>query len=215
MKRYILLLTILILLSGCATNRGVVSLQIPKANKPTRLNDESIFIKSVTDNRIFQEKPSSPDIPSLGFGGADSSSTDIKKRAIARKRNTYGKALGDILLEENQTVESIIKDSLIQSFYELGYDVIGKKDNVDAETIIVEASIEKFWAWMNPGFWAITISSEIETIITATNSQGNPKEIYVKSQGKFQTANGGNWLEVMNECQQQFNDKTKELFSAK
>ena len=211
-KTFLAIAIISLLLGGCATNRGIVSLQIPEFSMSTNSNGKIIFINSVTDNRTFQQNPSSPDIPSLGFGGADNTSSDLKKRAIARKRNTYGKALGDILLEENQTVESIIKKSLTKSFHELGYEVIDKKENVKTNTIIVDTSIDKFWSWMNPGFWAITLSSEIETKITLTNPKDKTKEIYVKSQGNYQVASGGNWIEIMNKSLQQFNEKVKENF---
>lgn len=211
-KTFLAIAIISLLLGGCATNRGIVSLQIPEFSMSTNSNGKTIFINSVTDNRTFQQNPSSPDIPSLGFGGADNTSSDLKKRAIARKRNTYGKALGDILLEENQTVESIIKKSLTKSFHELGYEVIDKKENVKTNTIIVDTSIDKFWSWMNPGFWAITLSSEIETKITLTNPKDKTKEIYVKSQGNYQVASGGNWIEIMNKSLQQFNEKVKENF---
>lgn len=200
-------------LSGCATDRAVVNLKIPEANIAPQSNGKSIFIGAVTDNRTFEENPSSPDIPSLGFGGAGSASDDLKKRAIARKRNSFGKALGDILLPENQTVESTIRDSLTRSFRELGYEVIPKKENLKADTIIIDTSIQKFWSWMNPGFVAITLSSEIGTKIVVSNQQDKPKEIYVKSDGKYQASTEGNWLETMNECLQQFNIKVKERFS--
>ncbi len=211
-KTFLTITILSLLLGGCATNRGIVSLQIPESSMATQSNGKTIFIKSVTDNRSFQQKPSSPDIPSLGFGGAENASNELKKRAIARKRNAYGKALGDILLEENQTVESIIRKSLTKSFHELGYEVIAKKENLKEDTIIVDTSIEKFWSWMNPGFWAITLSSEIETKITFTNHKEETKEIYVKSQGNYQVASGGNWIEIMNKSLQQYNDKVKENF---
>ncbi|MBU4287189.1 MAG: flagellar biosynthesis protein [Proteobacteria bacterium] len=214
-KTFIIITFILLFLGGCATSRGIVNLQIPKANIPTQSNGKSIFIRSVTDDRTFQQNPSTPDIPSLGFGGAGTASNELKKRAIARKRNTYGKALGDILLKENQTVESIIKDSLTKSFYELGYEVIDKKETMETNIIIIDVSIEKFWSWMNIGFWALTLSSEIETKITLTNPKDETKEIYVKSEGNYQIASGKNWLEIMNKSLQQFDDKVKEHFSSK
>jgi len=214
-KTFIIATFISLILGGCATNRGVVSLQIPQANVAKQSNGETIFIRSVTDNRAFQESPSSPDIPSLGFGETGTASNDLKKRAIARKRNTYGKALGDILLKENQTVESIVKDSLTKSFYEAGYEVIENKEQLKDNTIIIDTSIEKFWSWMNPGFWAISLTSEIGTKISISNIHDKPKEIYVQSQGNFQVANEGNWLEIINESLQKFNDKVREQFSAK
>ena len=80
-------------------------IQLPSNSATVNANGKEIFIESVTDERIFQENPKSQDIPSLGLGGSANATEIIRKRAIGRKRNTYGKALGDILLEEGQTVE--------------------------------------------------------------------------------------------------------------
>ena len=203
---------VVLFLGGCATNRGVVSLQISEPKTPSNFNGKTICINSVTDDRTFQQNPPSADIPSIGFGGADNASKELKKRAIARKRNGFGKALGDILLEEDQTVESVVKKALTKGFCELGYKVIDKKEKAKTDTIIVDVSITKFWSWMNPGFWAISLSSEIETKITLTKPKNETKVIHVKSHGKYQTASGGNWIEVMKKSLQKFNEKLKENF---
>jgi hypothetical protein len=214
-KAFLLVTFIALFFGGCATSRGIVSIQLPEANIAKQSNGQTIFIRSVTDARVFEQKPDSPDIPSLGFGGADTASNDLKKRAVARKRNGYGKALGDILLEENQTVESVVKDSLIRSFSEAGYEVITNKDNLKTNTVIVDTSIEKFWSWMNLGFWSITLNSEIGTKITIANDPGKPKNVFVKSEGHYQVASEKNWMAIMNKSLEQFNDKVKEQFSSK
>jgi hypothetical protein len=38
---------------------------------------------------------------------------EVKARAIGRKRNTYGKALGDMVLEGGQTVEGVVREYLV------------------------------------------------------------------------------------------------------
>jgi uncharacterized lipoprotein YajG len=159
-----LIVVFMLTLTSCATNRGVVRLDVPAPTMETPLNGKTVIINSVTDNRQFQENPKTQDIPSLGFGGAAGSSADIKKRSIGRKRNSFGKALGDILLEEGQTVETVITSALKRSFSEKGYKILEGQNQTD-NTIVVDASIEKFWAYMTPGFWAITLSSDISTDI--------------------------------------------------
>lgn len=219
MKRIVIsviLLFLSILLVSCATNRGIVNLKLPDAKVISQANGSQVFIKSVSDDREFQENPKTQDVPSLGFGGAANASIDIKKRAIARKRNGFGKALGDILLEKNQTVETVISDALKRSFAELGYEVLRNQEEITKETIVIDASIEKFWAYMTPGFWAITLSSEISTnlLITIADNDGNYKEeIYVKSDGKYQIASGRNWMEIMHKSIQKYMEQVKIVFS--
>ena len=206
----------LLLLSGCATNRSVLSLDLPDTGVETPQNGSNVFIKAVSDQRVFQEKPKTPDIPSLGFGGAESAANELKKRAVGRKRNGYGKALGDIVLEENQNVETVIKTALKQAFVESGYSAIEAEEDIDSNTIIVEAKIEKFWAYMTPGFWALTLTSDVSTDLTLTSKTINGpevKKINVKSEGKYQSASESNWMEIIKESLTQYVAKTKEILS--
>ena len=164
-------------LAGCATNRGLVSLPIPTSDSAAPSNGKQIYIRSVTDKRVFEEAPKSPDIPSLD--PSEPQSEQIKLRAVARKRNTFGKGLGDIILNEGQTVETVIHDALRRALMENGYTVVEKNDNAKSSQIL-DVEINKFWSWMNPGFWAITLSTEIATDIAVTDSKDSEKKtIYV------------------------------------
>jgi Uncharacterized lipoprotein len=198
-------------LNGCATSRGVVSLATPTSDKLTTSKGIEIYIHSVVDKRIFEAAPKSPNIPSLD--PAEPQNDTIKLRAIARKRNTFGKGLGDILLNEGQTVESVIHDSLRQAFIESGYTVIENNANRSASSHVVEVQINKFWSWMNPGFWAITLSTEIATDITVKKANdGDNKTIYVKASDSFQTGVDGNYLSVMNSALKDYISEVKTKF---
>ena len=208
---YLLVLGMILFLTGCATNRGIVTIEMPKASI-VNTNGKKIFIESVSDKRIFENNPKTQDIPSLGFGGAAKATEDIKKRAIARKRNGFGKAMGDILLDEGQTVESVIRESLNTSFTELGYQIVDKMDSGSKDTIIVNATIEKFWAYMTPGFWALTLTSEIATNLTVETYKNNKKqieEISVKSENKCQLASERNWMKTIQLSVKKYIEKVK------
>lgn len=198
-------------LAGCATSRGIVSLATPAAEKIAPSKGIEIYIQPVADKRIFEEAPKSPDIPSLD--PSEPQSDAIRLRAVARKRNTFGKGLGDILLVEGQTVESVIYDCLRQAFIESGYTVIEKPTDMSKSPYVVEVQINKFWSWMNPGFWAITLSTEIATDITVIKaSDGDKKTISVKAADHFQTAVEGNWLSVMNSALKEYISEVKKNF---
>lgn len=199
----LLAVVFLLIATGCATNRGIVSLQQPPPTVSSTLNGQQIFIKRVSDQREFQENPKTQDIPSLGFGGSASASEDVKKRAIARKRNGYGKAMGDILLKDGQTVETVINDALLRAFSGQGYTVLKNAAEVTPDTLIIDASIDKFWAYMTPGFWAIHLTCDISTTlqVASTTSGTNPPEIITVNEARgFQTASEGNWLEVLRQA---------------
>ena len=199
-------------LTGCATSRGFISLAIPTSDNVTTSTGVEVYIHSVVDKRIFEEAPKTPNIPSLDPSEPQDERT--KLRAIARKRNTFGKGLGDILLKEGQTIESVIHDSLRQAFVESGYNVIENKDNTSQRSQIVDVEVNKFWSWMNPGFWAITLSTEIETNISIKGNDADKKTIYVKVADHFQTGVEGNWVSVMNAALKAYISEIKAKFRA-
>lgn len=204
----------MILLSGCATNRSVLSLSLPAPEIEAQQTGSKVFIKAVSDQRVFQENPRTQDIPSLGFGGAANTAQELKKRAVGRKRNSFGKALGDILLQENQNVETVIRSALQQAFKEKGFTVITDEGRVDSDTIIAEAKIEKFWAYMTPGFWAIALTSDIATELSLTSPGTNKvKTISVKAEDNYQVATDGNWQEIIDQALVQYINKAKDVLS--
>jgi hypothetical protein len=147
---------ILLSVAGCATSRGVVDIRIPVTLASAAAR--TVKLVEVLDNRSFQRKPSDPSIPSLK--GAEIQDRAITSRAVARKRNSYGKALGDILLPEGRTVEALVTDALTAAFSEAGYRVVQRDEAGYEEATAVTADIEQFWAWFSPGFWAAHLEFE-------------------------------------------------------
>ncbi len=146
--------------SGCATSRGILDVRIKEPGNPA--SGPAIAIVHVTDNRVFEEAPRKPSIPSLK--GKEIDDKTITSRAIARKRNGYGKAIGDILLPEGRTVENVVREALVKSFREAGYRVSRRGLGIQQNTAVpVEAEIEQFWSWVVPGFWSISMEFEKRT----------------------------------------------------
>jgi|TARA_B100001964_G_scaffold152560_1_gene167923 hypothetical protein len=154
---------VLVLLgSGCATNRGILDLNV---GVPDNISSgQAVEIVRVTDRRVFQLAPNKPSIPSLK--GGEIMDKSITSRAIARKRNGFGKALGDILLPEGKTVEDLTREALTRAFREAGYSVIDNSTESPGNITKIEADIEQFWAWFTPGFWAVKLDFEAKVKIT-------------------------------------------------
>jgi len=199
----------IVLSSGCAINRSEIELNIPEAVEIPMKTGKQVFIKSVVDNRIFEKRPMVPNIPSLN--PSKERNKDIEKRAVARKRNGLGKAIGDILLKEGQTVESVIRESLKQGFLENGFDVLENAEQSSPSTYIVDAKINKFWSWMNPGKVVVmTISTEINTDIQLKKStEGRTETISVEFTRHFATISDRNWIKVMQGALNEFIAKVK------
>jgi uncharacterized lipoprotein YajG len=206
-------IAMIMLLAGCATSRSVVEVQVPvsaseAASTALPPNGKSFYINSVKDNRIFQEKPSSPNIPSMD--PSEASSDSIKLRAVGRKRNTYGKALGDILLKEGDTTETLIASSVRKAFTDKGYKVLEQSEKVPPDAYVVDVEISQFWAWMNPGFWALTLSAEIATDISIKSGEETQKQsVQVKSSDHFQTGMESNYIQVISDALKQYIQELK------
>jgi len=148
-------------LAGCATGRDVITPKFDAASNPAQ--GVPVRIEKVEDARIFQVKPGSPSTPSL----MDDNLSDepIRSRAIARKRNGYGMALGDILLPEGQTVAKLTETVIARSFRENGFRVVAASDPDYARATPVNVRINKLWAWLEMGF-VLGVASNYEVVLT-------------------------------------------------
>jgi uncharacterized lipoprotein YajG len=208
------LVMVLAMMTGCATNRSIVSLERPETGAAVQPSGKTVYIKEVADKREFQDNPPSQEIPSLGFEGASAATDAVKKRAIGRKRNTFGKAIGDFLLEEGQTVESVVGAALRHAFKNMGYTPVSSPAEVKADTVVVSASVEKFWTYMTPGFWALTLSCDIATTVTVEKAGGIKKEtVSVKQDGSYQIGTESNYMEVVNQALDSYEKKVADNFS--
>ena len=145
MVRRVLAVMALVLLAGCATNRAEVSVNVlPPGNTqtPAPSNGKKVYISAV-DSRVFQIKPSSFDIPSLKYDEIDD--TSITARAIARKRNNFNMAIGDVLLPQGRTVSGLVGDAVATAYRQAGYEVVSAPGALDVRQVNV--NIIEFWSW--------------------------------------------------------------------
>lgn len=184
-------------LVGCATSRSEIKLQAPTVAPSPAASAKTgrvVVIKSVVDERVFEQAPPDPSTPSLGFGGSDTATAQVKSQAIGRKRNGFGKALGDVLLQQGQTVQDVVRKNLALALQQSGYQV-KTQDDAGTNPVVLDVHIKKFWSWFQPGFWAITLHSDIATTLQA-EGQGAPIEIEVHAEDKRQMATDKAWMEI-------------------
>lgn len=186
-----------VLLAGCATSRSEIRLPGTAAATPTTSQastGRAVVIRSVKDERVFEQAPRTPSTPSLGFEGALQASDEVKARAVARKRGGFGQAMGDVLLEKGQTVTGLVKENLAAAFVQAGYRVVDDTATAGPAPLVVDVRVKQFWAWFQPGFWAITLNANIETSIEAT---GSPLNVNVHAEESRQLATDSAWLEIV------------------
>lgn len=179
-------------LSGCAVTRSEVKIGAQPVE--TAVPDAArapIVIGSVVDARKFESAPKDPSIPSLGTeGGGD----DAKARAVGRKRNTYGMALGDVLLEPGNSVANVVRRQLTIALGQAGYRVV--EAGAEKAAPVVDVSIHQFWNWITPGFWAITVSTLVATDFTV-QGRAAPVSIVVRNAEPSLAVTDGVWMEAI------------------
>lgn len=150
-------------LGACATSRSVVQIEEPDTiENPTE--GVEVRILEVNDKRQFEIDPPRPDIPSLANDEIDDDA--ITARAYARKRNTYGMALGDVLIPEGKTVADAIARTVENGFQAAGYRVLTPADPNYDKAADVKVDIAEFWSWIEPG-WEITVHNRTDVILSS------------------------------------------------
>lgn len=191
------LLFVSALLGGCATSRSELKIAAPDATSSTPVTKQrAVVIRSVRDERQFAEKPADPSVPSLGSGGVTAASDAVKARAIGRKRNGFGMALGDVLLDDGQTVTGLVRDNLSSAFRQAGYRVAPDAASAGASPLLVDVRIRKFWAWFTPGMMTITLAAHIETDVVISDA-GTTTMVSVKATDDRMAATEGAWAEIV------------------
>jgi hypothetical protein len=195
MKLHLLLLLSLAAVltqTGCVTGRRTFSVPIP-TDAHTTATKGPIYISSVTDDRVFQNKPRDPSTPSID-GDVTSMSAEQKNHMIGRQRNTWGHAMGDIALADGDTVTNRAKALVEEGLRRKGYEI--SEDPAAPASLAI--SVEEFWAWMSPGAFALSFEAKVTTKLTLKNEHGTAKTT-VRGHGlnHGQFVKDGNWLEAL------------------
>ena len=175
-------------LSACVTGTRKIELSVPES---VSTNDKSgeVYIDTISDNRVFEAKPSDPSTPSVN-GDLNSLSKDQLAQLIGRQRNGYGKAMGDVSLPDGQSVVDETRDLLAKGLQSRGYTV----SNNSNAPIKIDAAIDKFWGWFSPGFWSVSFETRISTNLEVKTKDG-VKTVLVEGYGRNngQVASDANW----------------------
>lgn len=207
-----------LLFVGCAANRSELSLTtqstaLDKAAIQTDANAPVAVLRSVVDQRVYEQAPRDPSTPSLGFEGADKASDELKARAIGRKRNGYGMAMGDLVLEEGDTVTSLVRAELEAALTQAGYRVVAEQDaRAQADALIIDVEVKEFWTWLQPGFWSLKLHAKILTDLSISN-QSQPVVTSVRTYESRSFATDDAWMSVIQKALNEYREKTSNHFA--
>jgi len=135
-------------LGACALTRSEVAVVQNAAADPAA--GIVVVIAPPLDQREFSDAPAYPSMPSLKEP-SQLGDKQITSRAIGRKRNTFGAALGDVLLAPPQTVASLVGDAVRNGLRDAGYRVVDGGDAANAAAPRVTVRVIEFWNWTTPG----------------------------------------------------------------
>lgn len=193
-KGFLLLSIVVLVLSGCAVSRSIVDIKVSPGTNPA--NGKEVKIVQITDGRKFEVAPKTQSIPSLNE--EEIKDSKITSRAIGRKRNTYGKAMGDFMLPEQRTVQDLVREAMTKALREKGYSVVEQSSANYQNVLSLEADIGQLWTYITPGFWSLTL--EFETIVRIKGNvfpTSNEEEIRGYAQMSVQTGAESNWIETI------------------
>ena len=170
MKNLLLVVFAAFALCGCAPKGIFVSL--PDEQAPSSISKKTkIYIESVKDVRAFENDPKQASIPSLYKHNVNEVSAKEKQKYIGRTRNGYGKGLWNVILENKQRTTSVVRARIEDAFRSNGYQVIKNENEIDKDTISVNARIVKFWSYISLGFSKVGLNMDIDTLLSVKDKE--------------------------------------------
>ncbi|MGO4304226.1 flagellar biosynthesis protein [Cupriavidus sp. RAF12] len=198
------------IVAGCAVGRDTIDVPAPHGNNPA--SGKLVRIESVLDKREFQAAPPSADIASLDPD--EDTGEGSKARAIGRKRNTYGKALGDVVLPEGKTVSGLVEGAITTAFQQSGYVVVHKGEEGYDRASPVSAQVTDFWAWFAPGFWSVSTNHKSEVQITGNvGALSGEKIIKTRVSESKQVVTSSDWREIVEKGLSAIAEQTKKIIA--
>lgn len=198
------------ILAGCALGRDVVDVATPQTSNPA--SGKQVRIEQVLDKREFQVAPPSADIASLDAD--QGTGPEVEARAIGRKRGSFGKAFGDIVLPEGKTVSGLVEGAVSTAFKESGYVVLSKGDVGYDQATPVNARVVEFWAWFAPGFWAVSTNHKSEIELSGA-SIPQPSLIKTRVSESKQVVTSDDWREIVEKGLAAITEQTKKLLTSR
>jgi hypothetical protein len=192
-------LTVVGLVSGCATTRSTIDMPGAPTAAPTQPAAARAFVKitDLKDLRRFEAAPKDPSTPSLE-NPAEIQNRAITSRAVARKRGGFGAALADILLPEGRTVEQVVREAVTKALLEQGYAVVDATSSEFSKALPLQVDIDQFWAWFTPGFATVQVEFRGLLMLKGEAVTGR-KEAIVQGYGivKGMVITDAEWREVL------------------
>jgi hypothetical protein len=156
-------------LSACAFGRAEIAVPAPvHAATPT---GPAVKIVDVRDLRQFSLNPRDPSESSIGEPG-ELNDMSVTTRLVGRKRNGWGRALGDVALPPPSTVPQLVSSTAEAALHSRGYLVVREGSPAYASALPFSLDIEQFWAWFDP--WSLSASASMKAKVAMSGEPIGP-----------------------------------------
>ena len=72
--------------------------------------------------------------------------------------------------------------------------------------MIVDVHIKQFWAWVQPGFWALTLNSHITTDLEISGT-ASPTVVSVSEKDSRQLVTDSAWIEIVDKTLKDYREQ--------
>ncbi|HKT17246.1 MAG TPA: hypothetical protein VJR47_04330 [Stellaceae bacterium] len=205
-------LLLAISLSACALGRSTVDIKPPAS---TASDSKAVAkIVKVEDLRVFEAAPSDAGTPSLQNAN-EITDKKITARAVARKRNTYGGALGDVVLPESETVADLVRSAAKKALQDKGYAVVEQGSPHYSTALPLSIQIIDFWTWVAPGFWTVNLEFKSTLKLDGDALVGaNPPPVTSHFKDNPMAVTDGTWTDMVQRGINDVSDKIRDEIKA-
>ncbi|MBU0675054.1 MAG: YajG family lipoprotein [Proteobacteria bacterium] len=215
MRRIFLVLLLMVFgVAQAEAGRTEIRLNIPKLSQGSN-RQQLVYLRMITDNRTFEDRPNEASTPSIAEGGVASTTPEERRFYIARVRDGYGKARNNIFLDPKQPVEQVVRELLTACLSAQGYRVIGEPGQAGDNILIMDVVIDQLWGFIvvKGGGWAgdtPKMAGSIKTVLNVTGADGAKGRYEVSGEAlhKFMLMTSGHWVKMFEEL---FDDYRKNL----
>jgi hypothetical protein len=117
-----------------------------------------------------------------------------------------------ILLAPGQTVTSVVRDNVVAAFRQAGFRTVTDPREAGGSPMIVDVHVKQLWAWMQPGFWAITLKANVETDLKS-NKSSSPVTVSAHAEQSGMAATDSSWVEVLDAALKDYRDKVAKEYA--
>jgi hypothetical protein len=212
-KRFLAIGILATMVSACALSRSEIAVPSQSSTQPE--SGVAVVVLPPVDGRRFEAAPNVPSIPSLKEQGQI---TDVRitSRAVGRKRNGYGSALGDVLLLPPQTTSSIVADAVKAGLQDSGFRIVDAADPAYASARKISVRINEFWTWITPGFGSIKLDNSTDlTLEGDISALSTPARIQVHETKGYFAISESDWSPFIDSALRDVREKVRSIVSQK